>query len=131
MGSWWASIKEDDDDKSRIDFGDKEALRPKVLDFFQNQSLSDHLKDSEGWNAFHEFLESEYCGENTRFWLAVHNLQQASDSNMAAKASEIYEAHFGSSAPYEINLPTTLLKQLKQLVDSKNYSKDMFNEAQV
>lgn len=62
----------------------------------------------------------------------VKHLQQLADGvDCEGKVREIYEAHFGASAPYEINLPTTLLKQLKSLVDSNKFSREMFNEAQV
>jgi hypothetical protein len=52
-------------------------------------------------------------------------------AGITGKVAEIYEAHFGASAPYEINLPTTLLKQLKLQVGDQKLTKDMFNEAQV
>jgi hypothetical protein len=52
-------------------------------------------------------------------------------ADISTKVSEIYEAHFGASAPYEINLPTNLLKQLKQQVGDQKLDKNMFNESQV
>lgn len=62
----------------------------------------------------------------------VYQLQQMSDSaELGPKVLEIYEAHFGASAPYEINLPTTLLKQLKTTAEGKKFSTTMFDEAQV
>lgn len=63
----------------------------------------------------------------------VHQLQSLPDGapELGEKANEIYQAHFGASAPYEINLPTTLLKQHKTLVAEKKFSREMFNESQV
>lgn len=46
-------------------------LKDKILECFGKQTLLQHLLDPDGWKAFHEFMESEYCGENTRFWQAV------------------------------------------------------------
>lgn len=49
----------------------REELKQKILECFDKQTLLQHLQDPDGWKAFHEFMESEYCGENTRFWQAV------------------------------------------------------------
>lgn len=49
----------------------KRELKKAILDAFAEQRLLQHLQDIDGWKAFHEFLESEYCGENTRFWMDV------------------------------------------------------------
>lgn len=49
----------------------KKELKKSIVDAFATQTLSQHLQDIDGWKAFNEFMESEYCGENTKFWLDV------------------------------------------------------------
>jgi hypothetical protein len=49
----------------------RQELKEAILDAFSKQTLLQHLQDIDGWKAFHDFMESEYCGENTKFWLDV------------------------------------------------------------
>jgi len=113
--------------------GDREEQRGIVLEYFGGITLNEHLRDPHGWKAFHEFLSSEYCGENTRFWLAVEKLRTSDATNTAEVESmvqAISELHFGDAAPYEVNLPINQMRQFKSLVDSQQFSVNMLNEAQ-
>lgn len=44
-----------------------------------------------GLQEFMKYLEKEYCLENIRFWLAVKDFKEISDSEITQKSQEIYE----------------------------------------
>eukprot|EP01127_Copromyxa_protea_P006055 TRINITY_DN15866_c0_g1_i1.p1 TRINITY_DN15866_c0_g1~~TRINITY_DN15866_c0_g1_i1.p1 ORF type:complete len:451 (-),score=81.42 TRINITY_DN15866_c0_g1_i1:129-1481(-) len=128
MGSWWSRLvrPEDGEDIS----ASKQELKSAILEAFALQTLTEHLQDMDGWKAFNEFMESEYCGENTRFWLEVEELHSAPDDKVEATARRIYDHYFGPEAKDQVNLPVNIIRGITTSLEQDGPNRGMFDAAQ-
>eukprot|EP01127_Copromyxa_protea_P006922 TRINITY_DN1685_c0_g1_i1.p1 TRINITY_DN1685_c0_g1~~TRINITY_DN1685_c0_g1_i1.p1 ORF type:complete len:1707 (+),score=243.54 TRINITY_DN1685_c0_g1_i1:93-5213(+) len=103
--------------------------REEIISYFRTTSLSEHLKDSHGWECFHNYLHSLYSGEITLYWQAVDQMQGLTDEEeIKQKCEQIFEQFLLPDAPYQLSIMHTKIRDLK-LRRSKPTA-DMFDASQ-
>lgn len=61
------------------------------------------IVSTDGLNAFHSFLQSEFSDENIEFWMSCEDFKKTKDPvKMAVKAKKIYEYFIQAEGPREV-----------------------------
>jgi len=92
-----------------------ETERPPVLD------LSLVLADKKGLRQFTTYLQAELSVEAILFWRAVEQYRTASHSlkgTLLPPAQDIFEKYVEEGAPYQVNLPFEIVKQIQDELNS-------------
>ncbi|KAJ3451394.1 electron carrier/ protein disulfide oxidoreductase [Anaeramoeba flamelloides] len=84
---------------------------------------------------FTEYLNHEMCQENLLFFLSVKNFKNLLNSNQMEKkiismSKKIYKKYIKTGSLFQVNIDYICREKINSLVKKKEFSIDMFNEAQ-
>lgn len=84
-------------------------------------SLEELLKDKEGVLVFLKHLEKEHSSENLRFWIDCEDYKACPVRKIKEKANLIYKDFFTKAAPYQVNLDSHLIEEVKEGLKEPNH----------
>eukprot|EP01103_Thecamoeba_quadrilineata_P009277 TRINITY_DN19011_c0_g1_i1.p1 TRINITY_DN19011_c0_g1~~TRINITY_DN19011_c0_g1_i1.p1 ORF type:complete len:270 (-),score=52.32 TRINITY_DN19011_c0_g1_i1:112-921(-) len=102
------------------------------------QELENLLRDKRGRKIFRDYLKKEFAEENLLFYEAVEYYSVLPEWDALSEAAVIYRRFLSSEAEYEINLPSKIFAQIRELYDPatgqvansyKKVHKDLFEQA--
>ena len=93
------------------------------------------LSTPAGIKKFSEHCAREFSVENIRFWQAVNQYKELckgeGSTDMVHAAEHIYDEYVKAMSDFQVNLPMTMVKQIKKDIDTNNVSVDIFNNGQL
>lgn len=81
-------------------------------------SLEAILVDKDGYAAFKSFLQSEFSDENLELWKELQQFYDLPREKRKAFLFDIYEKYLRPNAPAEINMPSKLIQEVKNVIKS-------------
>merc|ERR1719471_843132 len=89
-------------------------------------SFVDLLRCPDGIKFFQKFLESEYSGENLKFWIAVKKYKSSPVSRYHILAKAIYDKHLADDCAEPVNLPQSDHKEIIDKIEDPGYTPSRF-----
>ena len=93
------------------------------------------LSTPAGIKKFSEHCAREFSVENIRFWQAVNQYKELcsgeGSTDIVHTAEHIYDEYVKPGSDFQVNLPMTMVKQIKKDIDTGNVSIDIFNNGQL
>ncbi|XP_071962008.1 regulator of G-protein signaling 7-like isoform X2 [Antedon mediterranea] len=80
--------------------------------------IDELLRDPLGREQFAKFLETEFSGENLRFWIASQELKASPMKMMQQKTRQIWEDFLSADAPCPINIDSRVMDETRKHMET-------------
>jgi hypothetical protein len=96
--------------------------------------LRELFEETELMEKFRQFLEAEFSSENLLFLEDVvrfrHLCKDAPESRVKEKSKVVFDKYLAKNAPYQINLDSSIIHDLRTVYFAGNATATMFDEAE-